>query len=308
MATTSMSQPEKFDFGTVFEGPAEENPFNAGKDKEPVWTEDELEREKAEAYASGLAAGQADALQGIEQRIADAVQAVMDRSQRMIEELETVQAGLENEAKHLAITAGTRIGSEMLAQMRRQEIEAIVSDALSLLSTQPHVVIRVHEDLLDGFKQRFEAIAQQGGFAGKLIILGEPDFDRSDCRVEWAEGGISRDAGALASQIDEIIARHMPAAGMAATEDPIKMTAAPDDTPPPATPPEPQGPAEPAIEAEPESPWEQPDAPVPDGPPASEHPAQAADAAQPQETTTTEASAGFPDGTAAAPQTEETEQ
>lgn len=251
MATGSMSQPEKFDFGTVFEGPVEEAPFSAGKEKEPVWTEEELEREKAEAYARGLAAGQAEALQGIEQRIADAVQHVMDRSQRMLEDVETVRAGLENEAKRLAIATGTKIGSEMLAQMRRQEIEAIVSDALSLLSSQPHVVIRVHEDLLDGFKQRFEAIALQNGFAGKLIILGEPDFDPSDCRVEWAEGGISRDAGALAAQVDEIVSRHLPAAAA----DPIAMSDPPETAgaPPPANA---DAPPETGMPPEPQSPWD----------------------------------------------------
>ena len=255
MATESMSQPEKFDFGTVFEGPVDDTAFGTGKEKEPVWTEEELEREKAEAYARGLAEGQAEALQGIEQRIAETVQHVMDRSQRMIESVEAVRAGLENEAKRLAIATGTKIGSEMLAQMRRQEIEAIVSDALSLLSTQPHVVIRVHEDLLEGFKQRFETIALQNGFAGKLIILGEPDFDQSDCRVEWAEGGISRDAGALASQVDDIVARHMPVADMMASAEPIPMTDTPEtaDAPIPA---EADAPPEPAVSAEPESPWD----------------------------------------------------
>ena len=295
MATGSMSQPEKFDFGTVFEGPVDETAFGAGKEKEPVWTEEELEHEKAEAYARGLAAGQAEALQGIEQRIADAVQHVMDRSQRMLEDVETVRAGLENEAKRLAIATGTKIGSEMLAQMRRQEIEAIVSDALSLLSSQPHVVIRVHEDLLEGFKQRFEAIALQNGFTGKLIILGEPDFDPSDCRVEWAEGGISRDASALASQVDEIIARHMPAAAA----DPIAMSDLPETAgaPPPATADAPQ---ETGMPAEPQSPW---DTEAADNTPASDTP-QTASVAGREEPTAAEENTGPTDETA---KTEETD-
>ena len=290
MATGSMSQPEKFDFGTVFEGPVDDTAFGAGKEKEPVWTEQELEQEKAEAYAKGLAAGQAEALQGIEQRIAETVQHVMDRAQRMIENVEAVRAGLEDEAKRLAIAAGTKIGSEMLAQMRRQEIEAIVSDALSLLSSQPHVVIRVHEDLLDGFKQRFEAIALQNGFAGKLIILGEPDFEKSDCRVEWAEGGISRDASALAAQVDDIVTRHMPAADMTATAEPIAMSEKPEMAHTPAP-------------AEPESPW---DTEGTAGTPPDDAPRPASTAGE-EEPAAPEAGADTTDETAAAPQTEETE-
>jgi len=302
-----MSQPEKFDFGTVFEGPVDDTPFGAAQEKEPVWTEEELEREKAEAHARGLAAGQAEALQGIEQRIAETVQHVMDRAQRMIENIEAVRAGLEDEAKRLAIATGTKIGSEMLAQMRRQEIEAIVSDALSLLSSQPHVVIRVHEDLLEGFKQRFEAIALQNGFTGKLIILGEPDFDKSDCRVEWAEGGISRDAGALAAQVDDIVARHMPAAEMVATAEPIPLSDMPE-TAGSTAPAEPD--AQPATAApdaaaprEPESPWDTEDAAGAEPPDA----AIPADAAGEEEPAAADPGADTTDQTAAEPQTEETD-
>jgi len=295
-----MSQPEKFDFGTVFEGPVDDTAFGAGKEKEPVWTEEELEREKAEAYARGLAAGQADALEGIEQRIAETVQHVMDRAQRMIENVEAIRAGLEDEAKRLAIAAGTKIGSEMLAQMRRQEIEAIVSDALSLLSSQPHVVIRVHEDLLEGFTQRFEAIALQSGFTGKLIILGEPDFDKSDCRVEWAEGGISRDTGALAAQVDDIVARHMPAADMSATAEPIPMSEMhqTESAPAPAAT---EAPPDAATSAEPQSPWDEEDT-TGAQPADTPRPTSAADAEQPA---APEAGADTTDETAAAPQSEE---
>ena len=35
----------------------------------------------------------------------------------------------------------------------------------------------------------------------------------ADCRIEWAEGGITRDSEALAAKLDEIVRRHLTPSG-----------------------------------------------------------------------------------------------
>ena len=40
-------------------------------------------------------------------------------------------------------------------------------------------------------------------------MLGDPDMRMGDFRLEWADGGVTRDAGALTSQIAASIARHV---------------------------------------------------------------------------------------------------
>jgi len=36
---------------------------------------------------------------------------------------------------------------------------------------------------------RFERLAKQSGFEGRLVILAEPEIDAGDCKIEWADGG-----------------------------------------------------------------------------------------------------------------------
>ncbi len=203
-----MAQPAKFDFGTVFDGLVDD-PEASERNKEPTWTAEELESEKSVAFANGRDAGRTEALAGIEQRVAQSLDQVITSAGQMLGQLGTVETNLIAEAKQLSVAVGRAIASELLAQSHVQEIEAIVGEALGFLTHQPHVVVRVHEDLLDPFKARLEAQAESRGFTGKLILLGEPDFEHADCRIEWAEGGITRDSQALAAQLEEIVQRYL---------------------------------------------------------------------------------------------------
>lgn len=208
MTGDAMTQPAKFDFGTVFDNHAEQ-PFGMTQEKERTWTEAEVEQEKALAFAEGSKTGHAEALGTIENKLSQELGQLIVRAGEITTNLATIETRLVAEARLLALTVGRAVASELLAQSHCEEIETIVSDALALLTHQPHVVVRVHENLLEDLKTRLETIAEQRGFAGKLILLGEPDLDRSDCRIEWAEGGIARDVTALQAEIDSIVARHL---------------------------------------------------------------------------------------------------
>ena len=207
-----MPQPAKFDFGNVFDGLVEE-PDAFDTKREPTWNADEVEQEKAAAYTRGSDAGRTDALASIEQRISTALEDVLEKAGVALDRLDAIESELTKEAKLLSVAVGRAVASELLAQSHALEIEAIVDEALGFLTHQPHVVVRVHEDLLDGFRSRLQALAADRGFTGNLIILGEPDMKHADCRIEWAEGGITRDSEALAAKLDEIVRRHLTPSG-----------------------------------------------------------------------------------------------
>ena len=70
--------------------------------------------------------------------------------------------------------------------------------------------------LYDAARVKLEEIAQQTGFEGRLVMLAEPDIAEGDCRIEWADGGVTRDRAAAQALIAEtvhrfIAARHDPA-------------------------------------------------------------------------------------------------
>ena len=41
------------------------------------------------------------------------------------------------------------------------------------------------------------------------MILAEPEIATGDCRIEWADGGVVLERGAIAAKIDELVGRYM---------------------------------------------------------------------------------------------------
>jgi flagellar assembly protein FliH len=52
-------------------------------------------------------------------------------------------------------------------------------------------------------------MAKQGGFAGQLVILAEPDVATGDCKIEWADGGIVLERAVIDAKIDELVRGYM---------------------------------------------------------------------------------------------------
>lgn len=212
MSSTNTANPVKFDFGETFDSLIVDE-FDTAGSREKTWTEDEVSEERDEAFAKGIAQGRAEALSGLEQQIVDANSRILAKTQSFDSAITDATRIIEDDARQLALTVGRKIGSQLLMQMREEQIELLLADALALLTNEPHVVIRVNEDMVDSFKIRFDTIADERGYKGKLIILGEPDIDEADCRIEWADGGISRDTKQLDVELDKLVSQHLHARG-----------------------------------------------------------------------------------------------
>ena len=53
----------------------------------------------------------------------------------------------------------------------------------------------------------------RAGFAGRLVVMGDPDIRLGDGRLEWVDGGLVRDSEALAAEIDKQITEYLAALG-----------------------------------------------------------------------------------------------
>ena len=63
--------------------------------------------------------------------------------------------------------------------------------------------------LADRIRPDAEKLAHAQGFAGRLIVMGEPDFAGADCRIEWADGGVARDRASIETEIDTRLSRYI---------------------------------------------------------------------------------------------------
>ena len=116
---------------------------------------------------------------------------------------------METEAVDVAVAVARKLCSELMAGEPLAEVMALVSDCFSHLVSTPHLVVRINDALYDAARERIERLAKQSGFEGRLVILAEPEIDSGDCKIEWADGGVTLERAAIEAKINELVGRYM---------------------------------------------------------------------------------------------------
>lgn len=204
MSTTA--QPRKFTFDQRFDsGPASARP-TAPKTKK-FYTPEEVEAVRAQAYAEGkgsLEAVTAQAQSIALGRIAEAAMAALGA-------MDSLAAEARADALQVGLMAARRIAESALARYPLDAIEETVAHCLAQAAHEPRVVIKVSADVAEALKARIGQLAEGLGFAGRIVVTPEPRLNHADCRLEWTDGGVERDAGVIGDRIEAVLARFIEA-------------------------------------------------------------------------------------------------
>jgi flagellar assembly protein FliH len=181
--------------------------------KSPTMTVVEAERRRADAesqaYRNGFAAGEAKVQAETAQRTAAALTVIADSMARIERALSGIEARLEAEAVEVAVAVGGKLAPELIAREPFAEVAALATDCFRHLVKTPHVAIRVGPDLYDDAKHKLEEIAAARGFEGRLMVLSDDALAAGDCRIEWADGGVTRDRAATETTINVCVTRYL---------------------------------------------------------------------------------------------------
>jgi len=199
------TEARKFLFETAFEP-------SGGPPKPPPrkhFTAAEYEAARRAAEESGRAAGREAARADAETRAAVALAKLVAAAAAAFTEITRRHERQGREAVGFAAEMVGRLFPAFAARHGIDEIAALLTDCLRRLQDEPRVVVRVAESAVDAVKARLEPAAAEAGFAGKLILLGDPALGEGDARIEWADGGVERAPQAVWTEIDEILQRHV---------------------------------------------------------------------------------------------------
>lgn len=162
-------------------------------------------------YRAGFAAAEQEAAAANARRLAHALGRIGQALEDLTRGLNGVEARLETEAVDVAVAVGKKLSSELVALEPFAEIAALVTDCFRQLTAVPHVVVRINDGLYESACGELDAIAKRLGFEGRLVVLAEPDIAPGDCRIEWADGGVTRDAAHATATINETVGRFIAA-------------------------------------------------------------------------------------------------
>lgn len=184
---------QKFLFDTRFDLPEEE-----------VQDPEELARERARQalIEEGRLAGLQEAETQSAQTSAQALSKLPDALSMVASARAAVAESTVQEAAGLAALIVRKAMPGLTAARGTGEIEALIVDCLRNLVDEPRIVVRLNDSVLDEMREKLDPIVEQAGFQGDVVLLADPGIAEPDCRVEWADGGATRNEKDLWTAID----------------------------------------------------------------------------------------------------------
>jgi len=170
-------------------------------------------------YDAGYAAGERSAASVADQALAVAASILTDRAASLLGQIDHARAEAERDAVALSAVIAGKLATALIAREPAAELEALLAECLAGLEHAPHLVIRCHTDLADRLREIAAERIAASGFAGRLIVMGEPEIALADGRIEWADGGLVRDMDAIGIDIDARIAEYLAARGIPVSEE-----------------------------------------------------------------------------------------
>lgn len=201
-----MTKTTPFNFDRSFDRDTNQSATPRGAHRRTL-TLDEIEALKREAHAAGTKAADA----GHAKRAADGIERLVMQVAALLEALDRALTVSEAEAVTLAHAIGTRLARTLIAAEPTREIEALIARTLDEHKSEPAIVLRLNDQLVDPVKAAARKIAEERGFNGRLLVIGEPQIAVGDCTIEWADGGLERDFDGTMRRIGAALASYLEA-------------------------------------------------------------------------------------------------
>ena len=80
-----------------------------------------------------------------------------------------------------ALALARKLAGDALDASRSPAIADAAAPAFQHLRGVPHFVVRVNDDLVEPVDALLEQLAEERGFEGRLVTLGDPDMEPGTC-------------------------------------------------------------------------------------------------------------------------------
>ena len=182
----------------------------------PMFTEAEMQgacdvaRRKGEE--SGVTRGRNEAIAAFDKQVATTLGTIAQQTAAIAKNI-AAEAQAAGKSVDLALAIVRKLHPALVERQGLAEIESVLSQCLESLKQEPRLVAYVHNARLDALQERLTQLSASSGFEGRVVLIGDDAMGESDCRVEWADGGVEREAGRIWRAVEEALARYIAADG-----------------------------------------------------------------------------------------------
>jgi flagellar assembly protein FliH len=183
---------------------------------EPMFSEAEMQgacdMARRQGEEAGVARGKAEAVAAFDKQVAAALNGIAQQA-AAIAKATADEAEAAGKSLDVALAIVKKLFPALAARDGIAEIEEILTQCLASLKQEPRLVAYVSTAQLDALQGRLAELTAANGFEGRVVLIGDDKMAESDCRVEWADGGVERDSNQIWRTIEEAINQYLAAEG-----------------------------------------------------------------------------------------------
>ena len=178
----------------------------------PMFTEAEMQgacdiaRRKGEE--TGMTRGRNEAVAAFDKQVAATLSTIAQQTAAIAKSI-AAEAQAAGKSVDLALAIVRKLHPALVERQGLAEIESVLGQCLESLKQEPRLVAYVHSVKLDALQERLTQLSAASGFEGRVVLIGDDAMGESDCRVEWADGGVEREAGRIWRAVEEALARYI---------------------------------------------------------------------------------------------------
>jgi flagellar assembly protein FliH len=178
----------------------------------PVFTEAEMQGAcdvaRRQGEEAGAVRGRTEAVAAFDKQVAAALSTIAQQTAAIAKGV-AAEAAAAGKSVDLALAIVRKLHPALIERQGLAEIEAVLGQCLESLKQEPRLVAYVHSARLDALQERLAQLSASSGFEGRVVLIGDDEMGQSDCRVEWADGGVEREAGRIWRTIEETLTRYV---------------------------------------------------------------------------------------------------
>ena len=182
----------------------------------PMFSETEMlvarDTARRQGEEAGLARGRSEAVTAFDKQVAAALGAIGQQAAAIAKSV-AAEADAAGKSVDLALAIVRKLHPALVEREGLAEIESVLGQCLESLKQEPRLVAYVHSARLDALQERLAHLSASAGFEGRVVLIGDDAMGESDCRDEWADGGVEREAGRIWRAIEEALNRYLAAEG-----------------------------------------------------------------------------------------------
>ena len=200
---------QRFGFDTVFDD-AGDITAQAPPRPKRSYTPEEVQAERAQAFAEGERSVVARAEQAAAAALADiagTVRAALPALTALAHEHRKASA-------ELALACGRAIAGAALEQFPEAPVAAALASLAREIESQPKLVVRVNGEMVDRCRASLEGLAHSLGYPGQILVKDEPRLPPAGFILDWGDGRAEFDPGDAAARVESDLRTALEAEGL----------------------------------------------------------------------------------------------